>query len=337
MNNLVRPLLLSLAVVAACRRSSAPATELPKTPLGLPEHVDPKDNPTTLPKVTLGRFLFFDPRMSTTDFMSCADCHREEHGWAGHESKSINAMGKRTRRKALSAANTAYPTSYTWNGRADTLENVITIGWSQLGMTDEDAIAKKLDAIPDYHALFMNAFGAPPTGLRIRQALGAYLRAVKIGDSPYDRFMAGDASALGEQAKRGLSTFNTLGCPSCHAPPLFSDWKFHNAGVGAQDKDDQGRFEFTKVEEDRKRYRTPSLRNVANTGPWFHDGSAASLDDAITWMASGGVATPGLDPLFKPRTPAPGEIADLRAFLESLSGKPTFEVPKMLPGGRPRT
>lgn len=337
MKPVARTLLLSLALVAACRRDRAAVMELPKTPRGLPEHVEPADNPTTLAKVTLGRFLFFDSRMSTTDFMSCADCHREDHGWAGRDSKSVNAMGKRTRRKALSAANAAYPTTFTWNGRADTLENVISVGWSQLGMTDEEVIAKKLEGIPEYHALFEKAFGAPATGLRIRQAIAAYLRVVKVGDSSYDRFMAGDASALGEAAKRGLNTFNALGCPSCHAPPLFSDWKFHNAGVGLADDDDQGRFEHTKVEEDRKRFRTPSLRNVANTGPWFHDGSAAALEDAIGLMASGGVENPRLDPLFKKRSTTPSEVADLKAFLLSLSGKPTFEAPKTLPGGRPRT
>jgi cytochrome c peroxidase len=327
---------VALATVAACKRDRSGAlTELPKTPRGLPEHVDPKDNPTTLAKVNLGRVLFFDARMSTTDFMSCADCHREEHGWAGHESKSVNAMGKRTRRKALSAINAGYPAVYTWDGRAETLEDVISIGWSQLGMTDQEVIAKKLDAIPEYRTLFTQAFNAPATGLRIRQALGAYLRVLKDGDAPYDRFVAGDASAINDAAKRGLALFNSLGCSGCHVPPLFSDWKFHNAGIG--NADDQGRFERTKLETDRGRFRTPSLRGVLRTGPWFHDGSAATLDEAITKMASGGVANPNLDPLFKPRTVSEGELNDLRAFLATLTGAQSLEAPKVLPGGRPRT
>ena len=328
--------LVAFAIVAACKRDKSDSlTELPKTPRGLPEHVDPPDNPTTLAKVNLGRALFFDTRMSTTDFMACADCHREEHGWAGHESKSVNAMGKRTRRKALAAINAGYPAVYTWDGRAPTLEDVITIGWSQLGMTDPEIIAKKLDAIPEYRTLFAGAFGGGATGLRIRQALGAYLRVLKDGDSPYDRFMAGEASAINDAAKRGLTLFNTLGCPSCHVPPLFSDWKFHNAGIGAPD--DLGRFERTKIEEDRGRFRTPSLRGVLRTGPWFHDGSAATIDEAISKMAGGGVANPNLDPLFKQRSVTEAEVADLKAFLSTLTGAKTLEAPKMLPGGRPRT
>jgi cytochrome c peroxidase len=280
--------------------------------------------------VNLGRALFFDTRMSTTDFMACADCHREDHGWAGHESKSINAMGKRTRRKALSAINAGYPAVYTWDGRADTLEDVIAIGWSQLGMTDQEAIAKKLDAVPEYHRLFVDAFGGAPTGLRIRQALAAYLRALKDGDAPYDRYMAGEKSAISDAAKRGLERFNALGCPSCHTPPMFSDWKFHNAGVGGSD--DLGRFERTKLEDDKGRFRTPSLRGVMRTGPWFHDGSAASLDDAVTKMANGGP-----DPLFKHHELTEAERNDLKAFLATLTGTQSMEAPKLLPGGKPRT
>lgn len=327
--------LLVLAVAAvSCRRDKAMLRELPQTPRGLPAHTDPADNPTTLAKVNLGRALFFDSRMSSTDFMSCADCHRDSHGWAGNESKSVNAMGKRTRRKALSAINAAYPAVFTWDGRADTLESVIAVGWSQLGITDQEVVAKKLDAVPEYRTLFAEAFGAPASGLRIRQAIAAYLRALKDGDSPYDRFVTGDKSAISDAAQRGLKTFETLGCPRCHTPPLFSDWKFHNVGIGGAD--DQGRFEQTKVEADRGRFRTPTLRAVAKSGPHFHDGSA-TLDEAIAKMASGGVPNANLDPMLKPYSPSAVELAELRAFLETLTGQQTIEPPKTLPGGRPRT
>lgn len=326
-----RPVLLLFVLAIACKRDPSGALkELPKTPRGLPEHVDPPDNASTLAKVNLGRALFFDTRMSSTDFMACADCHREDHGWAGHESKSVNAMGKRTRRKALAVINAAYPAVYAWDGRAETLEDVIAIGWSQLGMTDQEAIARKLDAVPEYHGMFVSAFGGPATGLRIRQALGAYLRVLKDGDAPYDRFVAGESSAINESAKRGLALFNNLGCAGCHVPPMFSDWKFHNAGVGGPD--DLGRYERTKVEADRGRFRTPSLRGVMRTGPWFHDGSAATLDQALAVMTS---AT--TDPLFKPRALTADEVNDLKAFLATLTGTQSLEAPKVLPGGRPRT
>ena len=329
------PLLGVALVLAACRRDTGKLLALPTTPRGLPVAVDPADNPTTLAKVNLGRFLFFEPRIGSGDFMSCVDCHRADHGWAGRDATSVNAMGRRTRRKALSAVNAAYPPLFAWDGRAKTLEDVIKIGWSQLGMTDEDATAAKLAAIAEYRTMFTEAFGGPPTGLRVRQALGAYLRALKDGDSPYDRFVSGEASAMSDAAKRGLATFRAFGCEGCHAPPLFSDYAFHNAGIGSAD--DAGRFEVTKLESDRGRFRTPSLRSVANSGPWFHDGSAATLAEAIRKMASGGVPNANLDPLFQARTPTAAEIADIEAFLGALTGKSTIEPPKTLPGGRPRT
>lgn len=338
---------LQLAVlvvaVAACKKSfdktALKMAALPATPRGLPELEGPPDNPTTLAKANLGRALFYDPKMSAKDFMSCADCHRDDHAWAGNEPKSVNAMGGRTRRKAPTTTNIGYATIFSWDGRADSLENVIVLGWRQLGMTDEEAIAQKLNADPLYSEMFGEAFGAPATGLRIRQAIAAYLRVLRSGDSPYDRFMAGDAKALSDSAKRGLEAFKSIGCVSCHSGPLFSDYKFHNVGIGADQPDysDFGRFEVTKVESDRGRFRTPTLRDVARTGPWFHDGSAATLDQAIAIMASGGIANPNLDPALAKRTPSPGELADLRAFLEALTGTPTVEGPKVLPGGRPRT
>jgi cytochrome c peroxidase len=329
---LLMELAASCASCASCARDDEGfrVRELPKTPPGLPEPSDPRDNPTTAAKVTLGRALFYDPRLSTTDFMSCNDCHNDAHAWAGRESKSVNAMGKRTRRKAPTVLNAAYLTAYTWDGRARTLEDAIALGWGQLGMTDPEVFAQKLAAIPAYRALFQDAFGAPPSGLRIEQALGAYLRALKSGNSPYDRFVAGDESAMSAPARRGLARFGQLGCSGCHPPPLFTDWKFHAVGVGGEPKDG-GRGEQTKLADDEGRFRTPSLRDVATTGPWFHDGSASTLDDTIVRMAG---AQGGHDPLLLPRTLTPAEVAEIRAFLESLTGTPTLRAPERLPDGK---
>lgn len=321
-------------LAASCRRGDAGfrVSALPKTPAGLPEASDPPDNPTTPAKVTLGRALFYDPRLSATDFMSCNDCHHDGHAWAGRESKSVNAMGKRTRRKAPTVLNAAYPTVYTWDGRAPALEDAITLGWGQLGMTDPEVFAKKLDAIPAYRTLFQEAYGAPPTGMRIKQALGAYLRALKSGNSPYDRFVAGDRAALSEQAQRGLDRFGKSGCTGCHQPPLFTDWKFHavGIGVGAEPKD-LGVGERTKQADDEGRFRTPSLRDVATTGPWFHDGSASTLDEAIARMAKGEGAH---DAQVQPHPLTAEEVAEIRAFLESLTGTPTLRAPDLLPDGK---
>lgn len=327
-------LVLCGLLAVSCRRgdSGFRVRELPKTPAGLPESTDPPDNPTTPAKVTLGRALFYDPRLSTTDFMSCNDCHNDGHAWAGRESKSVNALGKRTRRKVPSVQNLAYATAFTWDGRAPALEDAIALGWGQLGMTDPEVFAKKLDAIPAYRSLFQEAFGAAATGLRIKQALGAYVRALKSGDSPYDRFVAGDRGALGAPAQRGLERFGKLGCTNCHVPPLFTDWKFHAVGIGASvEPKDLGVAERTKQTDDEGRFRTPSLRDVATTGPWFHDGSAATLDEAITRMAKGEGAR---DAALQPHAVTPDEIAEIRAFLESLTGTPTLRAPDLLPDGK---
>lgn len=318
-----RALLLSFLLLS-CRRDDAGfrVRELPAVPRGLPATVDPPDNPTTPAKVTLGRALFYDKRLSATDFMACNDCHRDDHGWAGNEPKSVNAMGKRTRRKAPTVVNAAYFPAYGWDGRAATMEEVIAIGWSQLGVTDQEVIAQKLERIPAYRALFQEAFGAAPSGLAIRRALGAYIRVLRAGDAPYDRGTMSDAQ------KRGLSHFERLGCGNCHAPPLFSDGRFHH--VGTADASDRGRIEHTKMAADDGAFRTPSLRDVTLTGPWLHDGSATTLEQAITRMA---LAEGAKDPAMKPHALSPEELAELRAFLEALTGSPTLLAPKVLPDG----
>lgn len=332
---------LAAASMLACRkRSATPAwslSALPQPPRGLPAWTDPPGRPSTLPKVVLGRALFFDPLMSADEFMTCNDCHAADHGWSGRDHASVNVFGKRTRRRSPAVINEGYATSFTWDGRAKTLEDACKIGWTtQLG-ADPESVAKRLDAVPSYRALFADAFGAAPSGDRILEALAAYLRVLATGDAPYDRFLAGDAGAMSEAAKRGEVTFRELGCASCHAPPLFSDYAFHNVGVGlASVPPDRGREESTHDPADLGKFRTPSLRDVAKLGPFFHDGSAATLDDAIALMARGGVPNPNLDPLLRPRTPTSKQLADLRAFLEALSGTPTLTPPTELPGGRPR-
>ncbi len=337
-------IVVSALVVGAlsCRKTAERSfrlSELPATPRGLPTAVDPPENPTTPAKVALGAALFFDPLLSKGAFMSCADCHREDHGWAGTEAASVNAMGKRTRRKAPSILNEAYPKAFAWDGRAPTLEAVIRIGWSQLA-GDPPKVAADLDAIPEYRAMFTEAFGGPANEERILRALGAYLRALETGDAPYDRFVAGDTGAMSDGAKRGLEKFQRFGCTGCHTPPMFSDYAFHATGVGeANAVQDLGRFETTKVEGDERRFRTPSLREVALSGPWFHDGSAATLEHAIRFMLGGGAATKNHAPTLVAHAATDADVADLRAFLEALTGVRTLQPlveTKTLPGGRPR-
>jgi len=337
-----RPLAIGLLVALAgsgctCKRGGYDSTEireLPKTPLGLPEVVDPTSNPTTVPKVVLGRLLFFDERLSKNDYMACVDCHLPDHGWAASTAGSLNVAGKRTRRKSPGVANSGYHAMLTWDGRAKTIEDVAMIAWKNQLSADPPEIAKKLAGIEGYPALFQKAFGAQPSADNVLLALGAFLRALKSGNAPYDRFRAGDANAISEPAKRGAKLFESLGCVRCHSGPLFTDGQFHNVGVGASKSGelaDLGRAEPTKNPADTGKFRTPSLRDSARSGPWFHDGSAEKLSDAISVMASGGFANANLDPALTPRTPQQNEVADLEAFLESLNGEVTMGPPPELP------
>jgi cytochrome c peroxidase len=328
-----------LTAVCACKKPSydqpSELTSLPKTPRGLPEHLDPETNPTTLEKVALGRLLFFDERLSKNDYMACVDCHKPDHGWAATTAGSLNVAGKQTRRKSPGVVNTGYLTLLTWDGRAKSIEEVALIAWKNQLSADPDEVAGKLAGIDGYAKLFQRAFGSKPTPDRIVDALGAFLRALKSGNSPYDRYVAGETTALSPAAVRGKELFSSLGCARCHAGPLFTDQSFHNVGIGSGKTgadQDLGRAEPTKNDSEKGKFRTPPLRDTANSGPWFHDGSAATLNEAIRVMASGGVPNPNLDPALSTKTPSNEEIADLEAFVRSLSGEVTIGPPKELPG-----
>jgi cytochrome c peroxidase len=195
----------------------------------------------------------------------------------------------------------------------------------QLG-ADPAAVAKSLNEVPVYKAMFVRAFGEPASAENVPKALASFFRALNTGNSAWDRAQAKDATALSKDAKAGEALFLKAGCAGCHAPPLFSDFAFHALGIG----DDAGRFDATKDEADRGKFKTPSLRNVALTAPYFHDGHAKTLEEAITLMAKGGAVSPPKDPLLKPVKWDAKQVAQVKAFLESLSGELTFpEAPKL--------
>jgi cytochrome c peroxidase len=223
--------------------------------------------------------------------------------------------------------NLGYHASFYWDGRMPTLEAVSAAAWKgQLG-ADPKVVAAALNEVPVYKALFQRAFHEDATADNVPKALAAWLRVMKSGNSPWDKAQAGDKAALSKDAQAGFKLFTSKGCVTCHVPPLFSDFDFHNAGLG----DDPGRKDATKDEADVGRFKTPSLRNVALTAPYFHDGSAATLDDAIAFMAKGGNKNPHLDAKFKPQKLSPKDVAALKAFLESLTGESTYTQAPELP------
>jgi cytochrome c peroxidase len=313
--------------------SVAPGVELPAppplpaAPFGFKELDGPEDNPTTAEKVELGWMLFFDQRLSGDGSMACVECHQLEKAYASGNILDGTVSGVTNRRNSPSVLNVGYQTTFAWDGRLQTLESACDTFWRTQLDANPAEVAQVLNDVPVYRAMFVRAFGAPATPQSIPRALAAFLRELKNGNSPWDRFHAGDTHAMSKEAQEGSRLFVSKGCGNCHLPPLFADDDFHNVGVG----DDPGRKAVSGAEVDRGKLRTPSLRNVALTAPYFHDGHATTLDDALALMLKGGNPNPRLDANLKPRKATAAEVKALKAFLESLSGQSTFGRRPTLP------
>jgi cytochrome c peroxidase len=312
----------------------APPPPIPPNPAFLAEVKSPPDNPISPEKVQLGQMLFFEKRLSKDNSMGCAECHHIDKAYTDGRAVSPKVGGGMNKRNAPSMANLGlHEHGYYWDGRKGTLEAVSDAAWTgQLG-ADPATVVAKLNANPTYRAHFQRAFGGPATAQSVTWALGSFFRALHSGDSAWDRFEKGDKAAASAEAQRGFEVFKSAGCALCHVPPLYSDTDYHNAGIGSDkpaDKRDHGRMDATKDAKDDGKFKTPSLRDVARTAPYFHDGSAASLDAAIDVMLAGGVKNPGLDEKLKPQKLDAKDRAALKAFLEALSGKLSLaEAPKL--------
>jgi len=289
----------------------------------------------TVEKVELGKMLYFDKRLSGDDTIACATCHDPAAAFAEHKAVSEGIKGQKGERNAPTVLNAAYHPSQFWDGRAKTLEEQALMPIEnpiEMGIKLGDVVAK-LNAIEGYRRAFKKAFGTEVTAEGIAKAIAAFERTLLSGDSPYDRYMAGDKKALGEEAKRGLELFTGKAlCAACHTPPTFSNGAFVNAGVGTErEKPDEGRKKVSGSDADWGSFRVPSLRNVADTAPYTHNGSIATLEEMVAFMAGGGRPNRNLNLLFKamPELTA-ADKADLVAFLRSLSGeKPKVSAPKL--------
>ncbi len=306
----------------------AAAPAVPALPVGLTAYEDSKDNPTTPEKVDLGYRLFFDKALSKDDSMACAGCHGPDTGWATHNATDAKVGGGMNSRNSPQLVNLAYHQhGWYWDGRMPTLEAVCNAAWKgQLG-ADPAAVAAKLNQDKVVKAYFQRAFGKEATADNVPQALAAFLRALDSGNSAFDKFTAGDKKALSADAQKGQALFTSKGCIGCHVPPLFTDTDFHAVGIGHAKPDaekDHGRMDATKDAKDDGAFMTPSLRNVATTAPYFHDGSAATLDDALATMTAGPAKGLKLDPKFKKQKLSKKELGQLKAFLEALTGEATF-------------
>lgn len=300
----------------------------------------PADNPMDAAKVELGKQLYFDKRLSKDGTVSCATCHRPDHGWADTTPVSLGIGNQKGGRNAPTVLNSAYWPLQFWDGRAKSLEEQ-ALGPIQnpveMGMTMVEALGR-IRAIPGYVEQFQRIFGTEPTEEGIAKAIAAFERTVISTNSPYDRYLRGDHKAMSAAAVRGMNLFNGKAhCTPCHSGPNFTDGQFHNLGAGYANGKfaDVGRYGVTKDPKDLGAFKTPGLRSVAENGPYLHDGSEKTLADVVEFYDRGGVPNPNLDPLILPLHLTAREKADLVAFLEALSGEPVKVAEPQLPPSNP--
>src|SRR5881409_178302 len=330
---------------APAAQPAAPPTPTPDVgPLG--EMAIPPDNSITADKVELGKKLFFDTRLSKTGNMSCETCHQPEKGWTDGKPLSARFDGSMNTRHTPTLTNAGYYKQWYWDGRAATLEAQVLAAWrGQMG-GDPDAVAMTLNGIDAYKADFQKAFTAPATAGNIPKALATFVRTIRSQDSPWDKYQAGDKSAVNDDVVKGFDVFSNsdkANCTLCHLPPLFTDTLFHNVGIGFdKPMPDLGRGKILGDAAEKKgtkdpesdtlkgAFKTPTLRSITETAPYFHDGRAKKLEDAVDLMLKGGIRNDHVDEKLKPHNLRPEDKVKLIAFLKSLTPeqKP-FEKPRV--------
>jgi len=299
----------------------------PKIPRGLVPIFWPKDNPYTPEKAELGWLLYFDKRLSADNTVSCASCHAPQFAYTDGQPVSKGIRGQLGDRSAPTVINRAYSLDQFWDGRAKSLEeqakgpiaNPIEMGHTHA------ACAKSLAAIPGYRKRFKDVFGSEDVNIdHIAQAIATFERMVLSGDSAYDRFKAGDQNALNDSQKRGMTVFfsNNARCDSCHEGFNFTNGKYANVGIG-MDKPapDLGRYLVTKDEADKGAFKTPTLRDIARTAPYMHDGSLKTLEDVVEHYDKGGIKNQWLHQDVRPLKLTVQEKKDLVEFLKALNGE----------------
>src|SRR5436190_12172613 len=322
--------LLSIAAIVA-------DNDVLKVPLGLKPVPVPADNPLTVEKVELGKLLYFDPRLSCDDTVSCASCHDPKKGWSNGNPFATGVRSQVGGRSAPTIINSAYSELQFWDGRALRLEGQ-ALGPIQnpieMDHKLEDCVAK-LNKIPGYRQQFQKVFGTEVTPENIAKAIASFERTILSGNAPFDKFKAGDKNALSAAAQRGMKVFFNKGhCSACHIGGNFSDQSFHNIGVGMKAaKPDLGRYEVTKVTGDKGAFKTPTLREVGRHAPYMHDGSIKTLEEVVDHYDKGGTANPQLDEEIFPLKLTAEEKADLITFMKDGLSSPDYPdiTPPKLP------
>lgn len=302
----------------------------------------PADNPTTEAKIELGKMLYFDPRISITGTVSCFSCHNVMEGGDDHRSVSIGVHGQEGGRNAPTVWNAAFLSTQFWDGRAATLEEQAKgpiTNPIEMGMPDHSAAIDRVRDIPGYKPYFESAFGKGDTITidNAAKAIATYERTLITPNSPFDRYVTGEKTAMSNEAVRGMNTFADVGCSSCHSGATFAGPAMP-AGTGFRMKfptfadnqdleqygllDDKGRFESTGKEADKHLWRVPTLRNLSYTAPYFHNGAVKSLEESVQLMAQAQLN----------RDLSQEQVSDIVTFLESLTGEfPEQTMPHLPP------
>ncbi len=295
-------------------------------PLGLDAYMPiPEDNPLTPEKVGLGRKLFYERLLSRDKSIACATCHDPRRAFTDARPVSVGVFGRTGTRRVPGLINRGYGAAFFWDGRATSLEEQVLQpiqNPNELGMTLGEVLLRLKHSRP-YRKQFASAFRRDPNVEDMARTLASYVRTILSGDSPLDRYLNGESQALSDMARRGLEIFRGKGnCTACHVGPNFSDERFHNTGVAWRDGRllDPGRFAVTGKESERGAFKTPTLREVARTAPYMHDGNMTTLADVIEFYNRGGNANPNLDAEIHPLHLTADEKQALVAFLKSLSG-----------------
>jgi cytochrome c peroxidase len=311
----------------------------PKAPLGLPPLSWPPDNPYSAAKVELGRYLYFDKRLSADESVSCASCHLPQHAFTDGAPVSTGIKSQKGGRSAPTVINRAYSLAQFWDGRAATLEEQAKGPMAnpiEMGNTHE-AVVAAIQKIGGYKPLFAKAFGSDEISIdRIAMAIATFERTILSGNAPYDRYKKGDKKAMTPEQVRGMSVFfDKAKCDRCHENANFTLNAYANLGVGTDKPDpDVGRFAITKDPRDWGVFKIPTLREIEHTAPYMHDGSLKTLEEVVDFYSKGGIPNKNLDANMRKLDLTDQEKKDLVSFLKALSGEgwqnaqPPAELPQ---------
>jgi cytochrome c peroxidase len=332
--------MLSITVlIVGCKRNSETAggfvpeiQPLPKQLATYEPMTIPADNPLTPEKVALGRQLFFDERLSGDGSRSCYSCHVCEKGLTDGLPKAVGAFNKQLPRSSPTLWNVGYYKEFYWDGRSPSLEKQAMAAWTGGNQgAKADEIVVKLNALQGYRAQFQNVFGSDATPDNVVKAIASFERTIISGSTAWDRWKAGDTTAINQSAWRGWNIFQAIKCNNCHDGVLFTDQQYHNVGIGMDQKEpDVGRFKVTNKPEDTGAFKTPTLRDIAKSAPYFHDGSVKTLEEAVDLMLAGGKPNDHLDKKnLEKHNILPEQREDLLNFLRSLNVDCTLSKPAL--------